>query len=160
VNGEDGSLVKTSQGVAESFSGFHGIRNPAKVLLQKGVVTFSVDKSFQGLAEFLPDTASQIFGGSFSVGNNQDLLDAEVFFKKKAENQTADGIGFTGSGTGINEIEALERILGKVKCAEPGGVIIFCGHNEKAVICLLVQENPVLRAGSEIAGSAGTINKA
>jgi hypothetical protein len=61
------------------------------------------------------------------------LFDAEVFFKKKAENQTADGIGFTCSGTGINKIEALERILGKVKCAEPGGLIICCGHNEKAI---------------------------
>jgi len=61
------------------------------------------------------------------------LIDAEIFFKNKAEDQIADGICFACAGTGINKIEPLERVFSNIKGIAPGRFILCFGHSEKAV---------------------------
>ena len=91
----------------------------------------------QGLAQFLSYTVTQVFSGSLSVGDNQYLLDGKIFFKKKPQYQAANGIGFTCTGTCINEVEATKGASGKIKGVGPAWLAGGLRHSLNGVVSFI-----------------------
>ena len=78
-------------------------------------MTQATNGSLYGGGFALPDAAAQVFGCSFSVGDNQDLLYGQVFFKQQPQHQPADGIGFACAGTCINEVDPCQGGADEIK---------------------------------------------
>jgi hypothetical protein len=50
----------------------------------------------------------ELFGGRFGKSHHQDLIHTQLFFQNQSQEQTLNGISFTGTGTGLNQIDAFK----------------------------------------------------